>query len=754
MWDKAYDFMKTSFEKISDALSTNIVFGGLLNKIEEKTGIPGSFIITVGGGAASAIKGLELKFENYNSALEILHSCYGNKDVLVQAHLGSLLNITPIKTSNDLNALRTMYDKIETRFRNLESLSVDRKTYANLLTPIIIKLLPSDLALDFTRKTVDENWPLQALLDFFRKELLCKVRAKFIYSERKNRRENLNYYRENSSATELLANSQKPNYHSRKVRNSKGGSRYDFNQSSPLNKRRDAGNESSVYFKKSHNQAFCFDYHKSVNLEKKEGSDTVVSNVAHNNSEIYLQSGAGQLIGRKGSSLIRRIIFDGGSQRTFLESKLARELNLPVVGQEMLTVHTFQSERPTKHVYSKVRIRVKSLISNKEIEIKALETKQISSAHINTGACEIGLLVGSDNYWKCIGNRIERLDESLVAVGTTFGFCIHGSVSEDKDNDEASVNLVVSKELISDQLNRLWQLENLGIEVEEVIKDISENKTLKSFESSIEYSGNRYKVGLPWKPEMKHLLDDNSSVALNRHSKLVKRFNMDKLLFKDYKKIIDDYAKENIVESMIETLKLQGSHPTFYLPHTCVKRLDKTTTKIRIVFDGSSHGENQLSLNDCFNSGVNLNPDLLELILKFRENPIAYAADIEKAFLQIELHEQDRDVVRFFWTENLNDYDPKNLQVYRLTRVLFGLTSSPFMLAATIRYHLKKYKDKFPDTAKIVESSLYVDDFISGQENVDKALQTSLESIEIFKESGMSLRKWHTNSKKLEIFWV
>ncbi|GFR31233.1 integrase catalytic domain-containing protein [Trichonephila clavata] len=76
------------------------------------------------------------------------------------------------------------------------------------------------------------------------------------------------------------------------------------------------------------------------------------------------------------------------------------------------------------------------------------------------------------------------------------------------------------------------------------------------------------------------------------------------------------------------------------------------------------------------------------------------------------------------------------------------------MLAATIRHHLKKYKDKFPDTAMIVESSLYVDDFISGQENVDKALQTSLESVEIFKEAGLSLRKWHTNSKELERFWI
>ncbi|GFQ93939.1 DUF1758 domain-containing protein [Trichonephila clavata] len=65
-----------------------------------------------------------------------------------------------------------MHDKIETQIRNLESPSVDTKTYANLLTPIIIKLLPSDLALDFTRKTIDENWSLQALLDFLRKELL------------------------------------------------------------------------------------------------------------------------------------------------------------------------------------------------------------------------------------------------------------------------------------------------------------------------------------------------------------------------------------------------------------------------------------------------------------------------------------------------------------------------------------------------------------------------------------------------------
>ncbi|GIY72916.1 hypothetical protein CEXT_794121 [Caerostris extrusa] len=46
MADEIYELMKASLEKISDLLSTSAVFGGILNKVEEKTGISGSFIIT------------------------------------------------------------------------------------------------------------------------------------------------------------------------------------------------------------------------------------------------------------------------------------------------------------------------------------------------------------------------------------------------------------------------------------------------------------------------------------------------------------------------------------------------------------------------------------------------------------------------------------------------------------------------------------------------------------------------------------
>ena len=44
--------------------------------------------------------------------------------------------------------------------------------------------------------------------------------------------------------------------------------------------------------------------------------------------------------------------------------------------------------------------------------------------------------------------------------------------------------------------------------------------------------------------------------------------------------------------------------------------------------------------------------DLTGILLRFRLNKIAIVADIEKAFLQIGLLEDAKDVTRFFWLKN------------------------------------------------------------------------------------------------------
>ena len=51
--------------------------------------------------------------------------------------------------------------------------------------------------------------------------------------------------------------------------------------------------------------------------------------------------------------------------------------------------------------------------------------------------------------------------------------------------------------------------------------------------------------------------------------------------------------------------------------------------------------------------------------------------DIEKVFLQIRIRKSERDVLRFHWVKNS---DPNVIEISRFTRLVFGLTQSPFIL--------------------------------------------------------------------------
>ena len=64
-------------------------------------------------------------------------------------------------------------------------------------------------------------------------------------------------------------------------------------------------------------------------------------------------------------------------------------------------------------------------------------------------------------------------------------------------------------------------------------------------------------------------------------------------------------------------------------------------------------------------------------------------ADIKQVFLNIEIDEGDRDFFRFLWVENISEKD--KIVVYKFLRVVFGVTSSPFLLGVPITSHVTKY---------------------------------------------------------------
>ena len=116
-------------------------------------------------------------------------------------------------------------------------------------------------------------------------------------------------------------------------------------------------------------------------------------------------------------------------------------------------------------------------------------------------------------------------------------------------------------------------------------------------------------------------------------------------------------------------------------------RRDKKTTKVRVVYDASARSTGP-SLNDCLHTGPKFNQRILEILLRFRSYQVGAIADLEKAFLMIAVERKDRDVLRFLWVK---DAFAEQMHVVKLrfTRVVFGVSSSPFLLNATIRHNLE-----------------------------------------------------------------
>ena len=98
----------------------------------------------------------------------------------------------------------------------------------------------------------------------------------------------------------------------------------------------------------------------------------------------------------------------------------------------------------------------------------------------------------------------------------------------------------------------------------------------------------------------------------------------------------------------------------------------------------------------------------------------------------------------------MKDRNPQQLEILRFTRLVFGLTQSPFTLDATVQHHLKKYINEFKELIQQLMEDMYVDDLISVGNNVTDVKFLRDTAVQIFREAGFVLHKWHSNYTELE----
>ena len=91
--------------------------------------------------ASEAIVGLAITNANYEEAISILKTRFGNKQMIVNKHIDDLINMAPVYSNNDLRGMRQLYDLVEVHVRGRKALEVPSESYGSLLSWELDRLL-------------------------------------------------------------------------------------------------------------------------------------------------------------------------------------------------------------------------------------------------------------------------------------------------------------------------------------------------------------------------------------------------------------------------------------------------------------------------------------------------------------------------------------------------------------------------------------------------------------------------------------
>ena len=364
---------------------------------------------------------------------------------------------------------------------------------------------------------------------------------------------------------------------------------------------------------------------------------------------ILLQTAQAVVSGGGRENVRVRVIFDSGSQRSFICESIKEQLSLPAITTKPLLIKAFGGNPENVKVvpHELVEFSLSCISGQFSTKIQAYAVSKIcepisgqniqfaieSFDYINNlgladhndgkNDSEINLLIGADFIGRFFTGELKRGEttDSLVAHETLLGWVLSGCIPSGHDESlSTNANFVSTHVLRTDvglldnsrvdvMIEQLWDLESVGIREKDTVHG--------SFIKNISKSGDKYCVKLPVK-EHHDLLPDNFNLSFSRLKSTPKRLHTNQETLEAYDKIIRDQERDGIIERVDLTAESEPGN-VHYLPHQAVKRQDVLMTKLRIVFDASSREEKSLpSLNECFDVGPPMAPAITDILLRFR----------------------------------------------------------------------------------------------------------------------------------------
>ncbi|XP_043466586.1 uncharacterized protein LOC122501306 [Leptopilina heterotoma] len=767
--------------------------------------------------AAELVASFPPTSENYDKVITSLKNRFGRDAVLVEVYVRELLKLVmqnALRPQEKL-PLASLYDKIESQLRALESLGVTTDKCGAMLFPLVESSLPEDLLRAWQRHqgttvgggSVHAN-RLTQLINFLQSEVENEERIAIAVNgfslRNDDRRGQKQKHRPES--TKEIPSAMCLHVNGKDIKSvscvfcdcDHNSDKCDQARKMTLEERRTVvrrANRCFCCFKVGHRSKECrcfvkcawcnrkhfvimcpeFSGEKSSPISNKQSDDKSImkENVLLNRTkgpEVILQT-LRVVIHNKGKKFVIRAFIDPGSTRSYATKDVLQMLGYEPLSEHKMIHSLFGNVSSEVNSHKKYLIHVcdieEKYLCNFKVfdeesicahiplwenrpwmeEIRSLNLQLSDGPDVTKNAAPIKLLIGSDIAGKLMTGRIEQLKCGLTAIETHLGWTLMGEVPKNGTEGlaEQAISMFQREAVVSD----LWNLDLIGIKdpvLEKCQKDHEKQTELNFRETVIVNTEGRYEICLPWK-ESHPPLCDNLEVAKKRLESTTKRLIATNS-YEQYDKVLNEWKEDGIIEEV--------QHPDpdckgHFLPHRGVIK-EGSTTPLRPVFDASAKGKNLASLNDCLEKGPNLIELISSIVLRFRVRKIGVVADIRKAFLQIAVNEKDRNYLKFFWYNK-----DKEIIIFRHTRVVFGVSCSPFLLGAVINLHLSRessesknescYKNVKKNLAILAES-FYVDNCVASMSTLQEVEEFKHDSQLAMNKAAFDLRGWeYTESK-------
>ena len=731
------------------------------------------------GEAAKCIASIPTTESNYKVAIDRLQSRYGKPELLRHR---LLTKITEMKHLENYKTLRDGVDELTATIRALEVQGVSEAEYGTILVPIVEARMPRYWKLLWARKKTEATVTFKDLIQFLETEVEVKEMAdrdSFTSSALKQRDEITevfeDYQADMSTATALhIKSSLKCTFCSgnhrpvdctvpmtvddrfRAVREVKAC----FRCAMPRHRASSCRWKKPCECGRLHIPQLCTGPRSNVTINAAAAPFHPCERPASEGETLSVHQAQGHGLRMRTVSIrlgnqIARALCDTGSTFTLMSSRLARSIPHQVIGKKKLRIQTFGSIMEEE--FTVIRVIAEGVMCSATLTLDVLvsdavigtfeqldaESVKIFRSHFGEAAVladvpgnstdPLDIIIGEDYYDQIVNGRPVPISGGLKATLTIFGWMLHGNKSQSSVHSNTAC---VLRATVQEQLAEFWNLEHLGV----LASELNERDIEGDIRNNLSRDNcGRYTVEWPWKPHARQHLAPNKSLSEQRLQKLIARMSDEEYV------AYDSHIQQLEIDGYIERLQ-QEDVPECFLPHRGVVKSSSTTTKLRIVYDASARSAGLLSLNDALEKGPNLLPLLWGILLRFRVGHIAVVGDLEKAFLQIKLCDKERNVCCFLWK-------PPNghTVTYRLTRVFFGATSSPFLLQVVLKHHLESETVE-GDIAHTLLRNLYVDDTVNSVDTESEAEEFWSKSVQIFQRGGFNLRKLQTNTKTLQPF--